>query len=99
MKTTCEGCPTKKYCRIKFIKKVKEICMCKNCLIKTMCNVMCKDRENTFLDLPTWVKQYLDTINHYYIYNGEVEYDKLIKLLEILTVGVDLESKYKDSKQ
>ena len=94
-KLICGGCPAENEgCRIKFIEVLRHFCVCRSCLIKMMCKTMCEERENMFVDLPDYIKNYLDEITHYYNYNGEREYNQLMNDLERLVKEADIGAEY-----
>jgi len=50
LENSCLGCNLKKeYCSITKYNTINNKCPCVDCLVKTMCNFVCKERE-AFLD-------------------------------------------------
>ncbi|MFW9872214.1 MAG: hypothetical protein ACFFG0_03855 [Candidatus Thorarchaeota archaeon] len=60
----CNGCnqSMKETCRIRFIEKLRIVCMCRNCLVKPICTVSCKPREYLYKDLPWSIAENLNAI-------------------------------------
>ena len=48
----CRGCGIKHIgCQLYYVKKAVEVCPCKNCLVKTVCNTICDKRRITYVSL------------------------------------------------